>query len=493
MVYINLLCISALNLIFFISRNYSKNEIKNLDSKKNSLKILYPMSLFILDKILKRATIKNSPSSSDKLGEALEAIHLGEKSHNLQRFYQCKKIALVISIFLATNILSLFAYLNESNNSELIEGRYLKRAQYGEGSESTNLHVRIGNDKEPLLEENMKLEINERDITKEETSRLLEEGVEYLDSVILLDNQNAETIISDLFFPTSIPKKGIKITWFTEDKNLIDSKGHIYNNQLDSSKLIWVKAILKLKDNEVSFIRYFKICPKLYNQKEMIQKQLLEEIKKSDMETLTQNRLELPTKVGEHSITWSLIKENQGSGLFILGLLAACLIYFFMDRDLWAKMDKRNQEMLLDYPEIINKFTLLVGAGMSLSNAWSKIAKDYINEKGPYRYAYEEMNITARELSVGVSEITAYERFGRRVKLLPYLRFSSFLARNVKKGSKDLLELLEFESLDAFDERKELAKRLGEEAGTKLLFPMMLMLIIVLAIILVPAFSSLQF
>ena len=53
-----------------------------------------------------------------------------------------------------------------------------------------------------------------------------------------------------------------------------------------------------------------------------------------------------------------------------------------------------------------------------------------------------------------------------------------------------MLKILEVEAVESFEERKELAKRIGEEAGTKLLFPMILMLLIVLVIVIVPAFLS---
>ena len=43
-----------------------------------------------------------------------------------------------------------------------------------------------------------------------------------------------------------------------------------------------------------------------------------------------------------------------------------------------------------------------------------------------------------------------------------------------------------------FEERKDFAKKLGEEAGTKMLAPMFLMLGVVLVIIVVPAFFSVQ-
>ena len=48
------------------------------------------------------------------------------------------------------------------------------------------------------------------------------------------------------------------------------------------------------------------------------------------------------------------------------------------------------------------------------------------------------------------------------------------------------------EAADAFEERKNLAKKYGEEAGTKLLLPMMIMFGIVVAVIMVPAMMSMQ-
>lgn len=494
MIYVNLICILFLILIFFISKSYKKEEIINLDYKNHPLKLLYSFSLFILDKFINRFPKGGSFSNSDRVAEALEALSLSEKSYNLKRIYESKKIALVFTIIFIANVFSLVLYFNESTDGKkLLGGKYLERADYGEGSSSADLHVRVESDKELILDEDMEIEIIERQLTESEINEILEEGSKYIDSIILSDNTNGDNITSDLYFPSSIPSKGIKVTWTTENRDIIDTKGQVYNQELDHGKLLWVKAILKVKDREALYIRYFKVHPKKYTKKEIIQKQLLEEIEENNQNTLTENKLELPTEVGEQNITWSMVRKKEGGSLLILGVLAAVLIYFFMDKDLWTRVDKKNQEMLLDYPDIINKFTLLVGAGMSLSNAWKKISRDYSEGGGAYKYAYEEMNITARELSIGVSEITAYERFGRRVKLLPYLRFSSFLARNVKKGSKDLLEQLELESLEAFEERKELAKRLGEEAGTKLLIPMMFMLVMVLAIILVPAFLSFQF
>ena len=82
------------------------------------------------------------------------------------------------------------------------------------------------------------------------------------------------------------------------------------------------------------------------------------------------------------------------------------------------------------------------------------------------------------------------ERFGQRLQSTVYIKFSGLLIGNLKKGNADLLKLLREEAQEALRMRRNLAKKKGEEAGTKLLFPMMLMLGVVMAVIILPAFMS---
>ena len=98
------------------------------------------------------------------------------------------------------------------------------------------------------------------------------------------------------------------------------------------------------------------------------------------------------------------------------------------------------------------------------------------------------MRQTCHEMDSGVTEAEGYENFGRRCDLQIYIRLGALLSQNLRKGTKGLSELLKLESIQAFEERKARAKRLGEEAGTKLLLPMFLMLVVVLIIVIVPAF-----
>lgn len=60
----------------------------------------------------------------------------------------------------------------------------------------------------------------------------------------------------------------------------------------------------------------------------------------------------------------------------------------------------------------------------------------------------------------------------------------------MKNGSGNLRQKLEEEMENAFEERKAAARKIGEEAGTKLLIPLFMMLLIVMVMVSVPAFLA---
>ena len=102
------------------------------------------------------------------------------------------------------------------------------------------------------------------------------------------------------------------------------------------------------------------------------------------------------------------------------------------------------------------------------------------------------MKMTLHEMQGGVPEAEAYERFGKRCGNTTYLKFGTLLSQNLRKGSKGVSEILRMEAIQAFENRKSTARRLGEEAGTKLLMPMIGMLAVVFLMGMVPAFMSMQ-
>ena len=201
----------------------------------------------------------------------------------------------------------------------------------------------------------------------------------------------------------------------------------------------------------------------------------------------------LPEKIGDISLRYAMEREERSFALVYLVLGFIILLPIIWRRQEKKEMADREEELLMEHSGLVNRFMLLLGAGLTVRKVVERLTDEYERERaagGRKRYVYEEMCVMAQEMKDGVSETKALEGFGRRCRLLPYLRFSTVMTQNLKKGADGILTLLENEALEALEQRKERALQLGEKAGTKMLFPMMLMLGIVMAVIMVPAFMT---
>lgn len=91
-----------------------------------------------------------------------------------------------------------------------------------------------------------------------------------------------------------------------------------------------------------------------------------------------------------------------------------------------------------------------------------------------------------------MGELEALRRFGERNPLREYRKLALLLEQNLRKGTRELLAMLDREELLAFELRQNLAKKAGEEASTRLLLPMIGLLGIVMAILLIPAMMTMN-
>lgn len=69
-----------------------------------------------------------------------------------------------------------------------------------------------------------------------------------------------------------------------------------------------------------------------------------------------------------------------------------------------------------------------------------------------------------------------------------YRKLSLLLITHLKIGNGQLLKFLDSEEISAREEKRQMARKLGEEASVKLLFPMLLQLLVVMFLILIPAY-----
>ena len=201
--------------------------------------------------------------------------------------------------------------------------------------------------------------------------------------------------------------------------------------------------------------------------------------------------LKLPGSFQGRELRYHVKNEPVFLPLAGLGAVCAVLLALKDQNDIKKGENKRKHQLLLDYSEVLSRLIIFLGAGMSIRTAWDKIAFDYqkLMDDGRQkpRYAYQEMYETSCQMRGGVPEGKAFMEFGRRIGLQQYMKLGSLLEQNRKNGSKNLRDTLKVEMAEAFEQRKHQARRLGEEAGTKLLLPLFMMLSIVMVMIAVPA------
>lgn len=171
-------------------------------------------------------------------------------------------------------------------------------------------------------------------------------------------------------------------------------------------------------------------------------------------------------------------KENLGLTIWAMGTAAAVGVFFLMDKDLRDQVEKRKELLRLGYPDLVHELALYLVAGMTIRAAFAQLGRT--NELAAY---------ACREMQSGQSEAAAYEHFGKRAGPREYVKLSTLLCQNLKKGTGTLLARLEEEAVLSAESRIQSGKRLGEEAETKLLIPMVMLLAMVMLMIMVPAFA----
>ena len=158
-----------------------------------------------------------------------------------------------------------------------------------------------------------------------------------------------------------------------------------------------------------------------------------------------------------------------------------------------VKAKEKRIELERGYPMMVSALSLLIGSGMTVTAAWERIVSAYLKrvEDGRKRDAvYEEMLLTSRQIKDGKSEKESLTYFAEHTDLGIYRKLISMILQNLRKGGAEMTEILTRMAEEAQEERKKQARIRGDEAGTKLLLPMLVMLVLVMAILMVPAFIA---
>lgn len=363
----------------------------------------------------------------------------------------------------------------------------LERPVYGSGSYQEELEMKWKEEDGPEGKEQIVIEVEERKLTQKERDKMFHEILEQMGNRILADNTSADRVTGPLHLVEEVEGYPVSVAWISSHPQYVSWDGRLGEDIPAKGTLVCLTAVLRIEEEERIYTQYIKVYPPIPDSYAQVQRVIKEE-----NNTAGDGWLRLPSKLGDRNLIWGRSREDTGKGLTLLAFLCPILL-FFREKQAARKKEKEvHQQMLRDYPEIISKLTLLLSAGMSLRRSVERIAKDYVNrkEKTQKRKAYEELLDTCRDMERGVSEKEAYQRLGERCGLLPYRTLSALLVQHLQKGSQGMGQMLEEEAKKAQELRQQQARILGEQASTKLLVPMIFMLLVVFVILIVPAWLS---
>lgn len=390
--------------------------------------------------------------------------------------------------------LGLIICITEDHSQQIMTDGKLLRNQAGEDTESQELQLNV----EGVVQDYpYQVEVKARKLQGEELDQLFINAAKEAEQKFLGENGSLDCINHNVSLPGTLQDGQIRAKWQFDQKDVFHSDGELQAAGVDDMGVLVIVTLTMSYDEDArehSFGCY--VYPKKQSHIERMLSDLTEYFEQEQENSKYQEFLKLPLEWNGKRLRWSQKTEHTYQIILLLGLVAAAVVYMQEEMKEQRKEQERREQLLKQYPDMVSKISLLLGAGMTLSSAWERIVLNYQRKLEQQHTkpeeVYEQMLSAYREMQDGVGELKVYERFGERCNTPQYRKFSMLVTQNLRKGAAGLRQSLEKEVADAFALRKNLAKKAGEEAGTKILLPMMLMLCIVMVIILVPAFLTFQ-
>lgn len=203
----------------------------------------------------------------------------------------------------------------------------------------------------------------------------------------------------------------------------------------------------------------------------------------------TSGDVDLPRALDDGTpILWKQKEQGNGSLPYFLAVAACVLIYRSKDNELTKKEKEARNTIIRELPEFVNKLVLLLNAGLILTNAFNKIVEDYQKTRGgESNYFYNQLESIMKNFKDNNSSLQQGIRdFAVRSGVVEFMRLSNIIGDSLTKGS-DLMAQLKMEGDSLWIARKKQTEEKGKIAETKLTFPLVILLLVLVMITIAPA------
>lgn len=401
-----------------------------------------------------------------------------------------KKKRLVLAVLIIGIMTAIGLFLHENLNRELDGGNRIVRNDEGFGDSEISVDAQIENLKNP---ERIILSIPERELTEKEVTDLFLRLKDELPERTKGENRDLRQVSADLFFPEKVDGYPFKIRWKSSDEDLIDNRGHIsYPEDGQEKHEILVIATAVYKDFSKNIEIPVYVIPKDFSFEEEIRQKLRTEAQNATNEYPQNEVIILPDKVDEMKITWKRGYSYTGVIVLAATLFLAILIGIASDYDENRKKKEKEERLRKVYPIFVEKLRMYLVSGLSMRKSFFQLKENFErNGRKEYEELITALKSAVNELENGIGEEKVYDEFGTTCAG-EYRKLAFLIIVNLKQGNNRMMELLQEENRKAMAAYKEKILEMSDKAGIKLLFPMMIMLIVVMVMIMCPAYLEIR-
>lgn len=357
------------------------------------------------------------------------------------------------------------------------------RNRYEEGSREDVLTAESGGKTEEI-----RFTVTPRRYTVEEVMGLYEDFLPALEKRLFAENPGPDAVREPVCLVSGIEGFPFTVRWENDEKGVILPDGSLKNEELGEEGMItMLRAVISYENFEREYEIAICVLPPVYTAEELFWKKLQNAVKEREEQEPDKESFVLPDHLDGIPVIWRKKRGDYSLPFFLLGPVAGGLLLIHHSEERKKKLAERERALEEYYPEFVTRMALLLGAGMTVRSAFRKMAGE---GESVWGVLAGELQAACREMDAGIPESQAYLHFGKRCLKKQYKKLATLLTQNLKKGSRGLLEQMLQEAHIALEEQKSRARRLGEEAGTKLLLPMTGMLVVTMLLIIVPAYGS---
>ena len=422
--------------------------------------------------------------SREQIERDFSELYIGQNPKKLAKEYEKKKKKEMLLLLLAAILILGLCVFHDWQNSRLENDNSIIRGEYGSGKQEVSLQMKTTEGEWKEID----LVIHPKEYSKQELEELFLTACECLSDRIRKENESLEQVSTDLDLITEIEDFPFFLTWKSSNEKILNTAGELIRPDETIEEDVELTVTFQYEDWEREYKIPVHVTVKANHD---VTYYVEKNLKEQEEKTRQDEQFVLPETFQNEVMQW---RYPPGNSAMVLGMLFLIMFPFISnqkDREIHKQTKVRKEQLQEKFPEFISKLILLLETGMSIRGAVFQIAGD-LQKKNKKDYLSEELQYICRQMKNGLAEKDAYELLAKRCGLTSYQKLSGLLVQHLHKGGSSILETLRKEAEKATEERRRQLQKKGEEMGTKLLFPMMIMLVIVMVFIMVPALFSFQ-